>query len=549
MYTRLSALSSSGSIGEEALRQMAGLCPFMSGKPLEPQGEAVMKSTGCPVAEKMLDRESRAGIGCPFSDHRAAAPIAVRDSLKHETEQVLLRLGTQSTESKQAGDTDHPNRGLESACADRLDKLKQGGNYRIFQDIERRAETLPRALWHTDAGVKDVTVWCSNDYLGMSRNREVQQAVHEAVDLNGIGAGGTRNISGTNHYHVMLEQRLAELHGTEKALLFTSGYVANDATLSTVLSLLPGTIVFSDALNHASMIEGIRHSLLPKERRLIWRHNDLEHLEELLSSADPNAPKVIAFESVYSMCGTVADVGAICDLAEKYGAYTFIDEVHAVGLYGERGGGIAQRDGVEHRLDMITGTLAKGFGVVGGDLAASARIVDAVRSFAPGFIFSTSLPPVVTAAALQSVKHLMESQVERHAHQRAAARLKLLFRGSGLPVMDSVSHIVPLMVGDPVKAKQASDILLNKYGIYVQPINYPTVPKGTERLRFTPGPLHTDEMMDELVSALNAVWDELNLSRKSPQVAGAECWQDAARCCLAIPNSFCKEGLYAPTDH
>merc|ERR1711871_1307574 len=375
----------------------------------------------------------------------------------------------------------------------------------------------------------------------MSRHPSVQQAVHETVDLNGIGAGGTRNISGTNHYHVMLEEQLRQLHGTKKALLFTSGYVANDATLSTVLSLLPGTIVFSDALNHASMIEGIRHSVLPKDRRLIWRHNDLQHLEELLAAADPDAPKVIAFESVYSMCGTVADVGAICDLADKYGAYTFTDEVHAVGLYGDRGGGIAQRDGVEHRLDMITGTLAKGFGVFGGYLAASARICDAVRSFAPGFIFSTSLPPVVTAGALASVQHLMESQTERYAHQRAAARLKLLFRAAGLPVMDSVSHIVPLMVGDPVNAKKASDMLLDQFGIYVQPINYPTVPKGTERLRFTPGPLHTDEMMDELVTALNSVWDELDLPRKLPQqVASKECWQDAARCCLALPSLPCK---------
>ena len=374
-----------------------------------------------------------------------------------------------------------PNRYLRRARSINTYWTKKFKSCAGVQDIERRAETLPRALWHTEAGVKPVTVWCSNDYLGMSRHPSVQQAVHETVDLNGIGAGGTRNISGTNHYHVMLEEQLRQLHGTEKALLFTSGYVANDATLSTVLSLLPGTIVFSDALNHASMIEGIRHSVLPKDRRLIWRHNDLQHLEELLAAADPDAPKVIAFESVYSMCGTVADVGAICDLADKYGAYTFIDEVHAVGLYGDRGGGIAQRDGVEHRLDMITGTLAKGFGVFGGYLAASARIVDAVRSFAPGFIFSTSLPPVVTSAALTSVKHLMESQAcssitrqriqysparvwrgffpsppaavfqafffdffwrlwrfpvnpspfqtERYAHQRAAARLKLLFRG------------------------------------------------------------------------------------------------------------------------
>merc|ERR1711871_489628 len=375
----------------------------------------------------------------------------------------------------------------------------------------------------------------------MSRHPSVQQAVHETVDLNGVGAGGTRNISGTNHYHVLLEKKLAELHGTESALLFSSGYVANDATLSTVLSFMPGTIVFSDALNHASMIEGIRHSTLPKAQRQIWRHNDYEHLEELLRSADPLVPKVIAFESVYSMCGTVADIGRICDLADKYGAYTFVDEVHAVGLYGNRGGGIAQQTGVEHRLDMITGTLAKGFGVFGGYLAASEKICDAVRSFAPGFIFSTSLPPVVTAAALQSVTHLMESQSERYAHQRAAARLKLLFRAAGLPLMDSVSHIVPLMVGDPLKAKAASDLLLRKHSIYVQPITYPTVPKGTERLRFTPGPLHTNEMMDELVNALNNVWEELGLEKKLPQhVTSQECWQDAARCCLATPSMPCK---------
>jgi 5-aminolevulinate synthase len=388
--------------------------------------------------------------------------------------------------------------------------LKREGRYRVFADIVRQRGQYPRADFFTDQNKRPITVWCSNDYLGMSQNPKVLAAMHTAIDAAGAGSGGTRNISGTTHYHVELEVELADLHGKEAALLFTSGFVSNDATLSTLAKLLPGLIVFSDELNHASMIEGMRRGGM--ERRL-FRHNDLADLEAQLRIADPASPKLIAFESVYSMDGDFGPIAAICDLAEKYGALTYLDEVHGVGLYGPRGAGVAARDGAMHRVDIIEGTLAKAFGLMGGYIAASKELVDCIRSFAPGFIFTTSLPPAITAGVLASIRHLKESEIERKTMHRNASLLKQMLTEAGLPVMNSPSHVVPVFVGDAATCKAVSDVLLRDHGIYVQPINFPTVPRGTERLRFTPSPFHTVEMMRDLVRALDTVWTAHHLAR------------------------------------
>jgi 5-aminolevulinate synthase len=390
-----------------------------------------------------------------------------------------------------------------------IDRLHAEGRYRVFIDILRNKGMFPNArCFAGHNGPKPITVWCSNDYLAMGQHPKVIAAMEEALHDVGAGSGGTRNIGGNTHYHVDLEGELADLHGKEAALLFTSGYVSNEATLATLAKILPGCVIFSDELNHASMIAGIRNSGCEKQ---VFRHNDLAHLEELLAAADPAVPKLIAFESVYSMEGDVAPIAAMCDLADKYNALTYLDEVHAVGMYGARGGGISERDHVAHRLTVIEGTLGKAFGVMGGYIAADRMIVDVIRSYAPGFIFTTSLSPVLVAGVLASVRHLKQSSVERDGQQAAAAKLKAMMREAGLPVMLGETHIVPVMVGDPVKAKKISDILLAEYGVYVQPINYPTVPRGTERLRFTPGPAHDEAMMVELVAALVEIWERLEL--------------------------------------
>ncbi len=392
-----------------------------------------------------------------------------------------------------------------------LNRLHDEGRYRTFIDIERRKGHFPHAVWtRPDGGQQDIVVWCGNDYLGMGQQPVVLAAMHEALDATGAGSGGTRNISGTTVYHKRLEASLADLHRKEAALIFTSAYIANDATLSTLPKLFPGLIIYSDALNHASMIEGVRRNGGAKR---IFRHNDVAHLRELLEADDPAAPKLIAFESIYSMDGDFGPIEAICDLADEFGALTYIDEVHAVGMYGPRGAGVAERDGLMGRIDIINGTLAKAYGVMGGYIAASAKMCDAVRSYAPGFIFTTSLPPAVAAGAAASVDYLKTAQYLRDKQQENARILKMRLRGLGMPIIDHGSHIVPVHVGDPVHCKHISDMLLEQHGIYVQPINFPTVPRGTERLRFTPSPVHSPRMIDDLVRAMDGLWAHCALNR------------------------------------
>ena len=392
-----------------------------------------------------------------------------------------------------------------------LSRLHEEGRYRTFIDIEREKGNFPHAMWNCpDGSKKPIVVWCGNDYLGMGQHPVVLNAMHEAVDATGAGSGGTRNISGTTVYHKRLEAELAALHGKEAALLFTSAYIANDATLSTLPKLFPGLIIYSDELNHASMIEGVRRNGGAKR---VFRHNDVAHLRELLAADDPKAPKLIAFESVYSMDGDFGPIEAICDLADEFNALTYIDEVHAVGMYGPRGGGVTERDNLAHRIDIINGTLAKAYGVMGGYIAASEKMCDAVRSYAPGFIFTTSLPPAVAAGAAASVAHLKTDQTLRDQHQLQAKILKMRLKGMGLPIIDHGSHIIPVIVGNPVHTKKLSDMLLSEHGIYVQPINFPTVPRGTERLRFTPSPVHGPKEIDALVKAMDTLWSHCALNR------------------------------------
>ncbi len=399
---------------------------------------------------------------------------------------------------------------FEAFFASELDTVRADGRYRVFTDIKRHRGKFPHATRFIEEDTQAVTVWCSNDYLGMGQHPKVLEAMHECLDECGAGAGGTRNISGTNHYHVLLERELADLHNKESALLFTSGYVSNWAGLGTLAGKIPGCVVFSDALNHASMIEGIRYSRAPYH---VFRHNDVQHLDELLSQYGPEVPKLVAFESVYSMDGDIAPIAEILDVCEKHGAMSYIDEVHAVGLYGPRGGGIAEREGLMDRITVIEGTLGKAFGVMGGYIAASANLVDFVRSFASGFIFSTALPPAVAAGAAASIRHLKQSSAERELQQERVAQVRRKLDLMGIPHLDNPSHIIPVMVGDAKKCKMISDWLMDNHGIYVQPINYPTVPVGTERLRVTPSPVHSDGDIDRLIKALSEIWSHCELAR------------------------------------
>lgn len=510
-------------------QQFGNLCPFLRTMHtgLSQQRISQVVSSAVPVGAGVVPRMPGKAYpralsiqeSCRRSFNTSAAQASrvaqTQDQVYHDTNHMNGGGGFNGASATNGLRTDSTPR--YSAIDTQMDKLRSEGRYRVFFDIARKVGNFPSGVKHGDTlkhhqEAEDVVIWCNNDYLGMGQNPVVLDAISEGVQKYGAGAGGTRNISGTSHLHTELEEELAHLHRKESALVFSSGYVANDAALSTLGTLLPNCEIYSDALNHASMIQGVRHS---KAKKFIFKHNDMEHLEELLKQGAPDAPKIILFESVYSMDGDIAPIEEICDLADKYEALTFIDEVHAVGLYGDRGGGVAQREGLEHRLDFISGTLGKAYGCFGGYVAASHRMLDAIRSFAPGFIFTTALPPAVTAGAITSVAYLKTEKgaALRKQHQERSNTLKQMFHERGLPVAWSESHIVPVMIGDPVLCKRASDILLSEYGIYVQPINYPTVPRGTERLRFTPSPLHTDDLFLDLVEAMDEIWDRLSLVR------------------------------------
>jgi len=537
-------------------------CPFLASVPAPANGQhshagphtvpkaassssSIQQAATCPVSHAKADMHSSAKT-CPakptaqLSEAELTAAMAAQISALEAAQVRAINSPAEAAALAQQQAAEHAeaaaksrdaaNSGVlsvEGKLSTHMDSLKAEGRYRVFFDINRQRGAFPKAFNHSavrkaeaalvadEAKADEVVVWCNNDYLGMGQHPRVLQAMTQAIAESGAGAGGTRNISGTSKYHSKLEKTLARVHEKEAALVFTSGYVANDTSIATLGKLLPGLHIFSDALNHASLIEGIRHSGC---KRSVFRHNDLGHLEGLLAAADPAAPKLIVFESVYSMDGDIAPIKEICDLADQYGALTYIDEVHAVGLYGNKGGGVAQRDGQAHRISLISGTLAKAYGVFGGYVAGSATVIDTIRSFAPGFIFTSSLPPSVAAAAEASVAYLGQSQAERAAHQERAAYLKSQLVAADLPVMLSASHIVPLMIGDAAKCKAASDLLMSKHKIYAQPINYPTVPRGTERLRFTPSPLHNNAEMAHLLSALSDVWATLDLPRSMKNV-------------------------------
>lgn len=490
-------------------------CPYMSAQ----QNNSMSTAAVMKQADELIKCPITGVIGqMQFCPGASAAIKHIKDvQLMNENQQKLV--DEKQTDNITASDdivdlsTYKSNSGVQSVEAylnNKIDSLKSDGRYRVFFDIERQNGSFPSALNHSNVNSPvPVTVWCNNDYLGMGQHHSVLSAMYKAIQGSGAGAGGTRNISGTTPYHTELESELCNAHNKQSALVFTSGYVANDTTIATLCRMLPGCEIYSDQLNHASMIEGVKHSGAKKH---VFKHNDVAHLESLLRASSPDTPKLILFESVYSMDGDIAPIKEICDLADRYNAMTYIDEVHAVGMYGMKGGGVAQRDSQEHRITIISGTLAKAYGVFGGYIAASKIIIDAIRSYAPGFIFTSSLPPAVASAAAASVRHLASSQIERQQHQERAAKLKLMLSSVNLPVMPSVSHIVPLLIGNAKLCKQASDLLMSKHSIYVQPINYPTVPVGTERFRFTPSPLHTDEHMNTLVTALLDVWNELGIS-------------------------------------
>uniref|UniRef100_A0A0G4HLM3 5-aminolevulinate synthase n=1 Tax=Chromera velia CCMP2878 TaxID=1169474 RepID=A0A0G4HLM3_9ALVE len=506
-----------------ASQEVKKLCPFVGKMGEMSRGKDLSKMAEmCPVASKMdkpiviVDGDdAKASPAAHGRHYHTSAASSSSEKIGHHDSTPLYghhhhqgNLVTHGRKSKPQVYLEHFDGSIE--------KLHKEGNYRIFANLQRHKGNFPNATFRKAETERMVKIWCSNDYLGMGQHPVVLQASHEALEKSGTGAGGTRNISGTMTYHVALEKELADWHGKEAALLFTSGYVANEAAISTIAQLLPNSIIFSDAKNHASMIAGVRNSKCEKK---IFRHNDMQHLEELLAAAPADRPKLIVFESVYSMDGAIAPIHAICDLAEKYGAMTYIDEVHAVGMYGPRGAGVCEQIGAADRVDVVNGTLGKAVGVFGGYIAGSAKLVDAVRSYASGFIFTTALPPVVAAGATASIRHLKESSAEREAQHLKVAQLKHMLKSKNLPVMDNPSHIVPIHVGDAALCKAASDELLNAYGMYIQPINYPTVPKGTERLRVTPGPLHSLNDIMTLVDALDDIWTRLNIPRAQEEHA------------------------------